>query len=237
MFNLLKRLWSLFVGRAQIETDDTVKSNTDAAYSAKISELTEKVQSLRVASREMKGLQFDYEHQIKTLETEKKELQQYLDIAVDQENVDLGEELLEKIDVVDRAISDKKDLRDSYKAQADKLSSLLTESTNKLEKLKTERTEARGTMKLASAVRELNSETEQDSAADINLEVAREAVRSAKYQADAEIDSDQNSIDHKLKKLKTDASKTQNKMTMAELIAKKNASKIIEQEVSANENE
>lgn len=222
---LLGRAANLAEGKADKAMESLEKSDPEAVFRAAIGEGQKELAELNQMSKEVKGLEFQEKQKAENLEKEKEELKGMLETAVEQEEEDLGGEILEKIESLDERIKEHKNMSETYRKQGEDTVKMRNDKKKELDELKVEMKTASNVTKseeIVTRIRDRKNGMAND-AISRGLESARDKTAESKAALQANKDIEDNSIENKMAKLKEAGAKSKGKNKMAEMIAAKKA--------------
>ena len=151
------RIKNLINGKADRAIENAEKDDPDAIFRSAIQEEMKTIDDLRELARETKGLELSEVQQIANCKSKLEDLEQELEMALDQNDKDLGSELIMAMDDVRSDIEVNENEKAQYAEQAKQVIDALDVATKNLETLKKEHREAQQLEKSHDVMSKVNS--------------------------------------------------------------------------------
>jgi len=222
--SLIARFFSLFWGKSKNALDTDVRNNVSAAYAAEIAKREDLIKALRESARTLKALQFEGNESYSSLQKQMKQLKALLDKAVEAEDAVSGAELINELTVLESELEIVQEKRNNDLVQVNLVVDALRVQETELSKLKTEAAASKGIVSAAKAMDRVNNILGGADATSQNLAVARDAVKQAKYQTQADAEIDRESPESKIAAIKEKLNSASASDKFAEMLAKKKQS-------------
>jgi phage shock protein A len=205
--SFLGRLKEVLVGKADRAVENAVKGDVDAVYRASVIQEETKLNEIHDLAREVKGHEFELNEKITKLQSEKTEIQTTLDLAIKENNSEIGALTVQQMDTVDAQINDLNHQLEMYKNESAEIIKALHEQEKHLSDLKAEASLAKGTIESNSIMNKIHEREKGIGLTDTdkNLEIARQEVNKAKAERFASESIEGESAENKMKAFKDKA--------------------------------
>ena len=222
---LLGRAANLAEGKADRAIEDLEKSDPEAIFRSAINETEEEVAEMNKLSKEVKGLEFQERQKVADIEEAIEDTQSMLDVALEQEEEELGSELCTKIESLEEQKAEYLKMADVYKDQAADTLALLDSKKKELDELRVEMKQASNITKSAEIINRVRDRQNglANDAVSKGLSSARDKIAESKASLAADKDIEDNSTENKMAKLKKAGAANSGKNKFKEMMAAKKA--------------
>lgn len=226
MSGILQRVLNVIKGNAEQATDELEKNNPEAVFRMAIEAKNKDIKMLDDALREAMGNVFKYNQEAATLDAQVLENKKAIDLAIQQNKDDLGVELIQRNDALEKSKAEKLEKASMFKSEAEEVKGAIEQMKAELIRIKEESETAKTIVKTEDAMRRIRDIREGVStdASGIALQNAREALNRASADRAARKEIDGDSTEAKIAELKKAASQSDAAARLAQMKAERASS-------------